>query len=180
VSAAGGYENAPATIMLATQCAVCGRPLVDSVSVETGIGPECRKKHGYNIVVAPEARAEANALVHQVALDQGGLSVARAAARLRELGFEVLSAVLLKRACPVRIDEIAGRLVVKSPYNENATASFRRIPGRRWDGEQKVNTFPVEARRSLFGALVSAYAGLVAYGPKGAFVLNPSNDNGGK
>jgi hypothetical protein len=33
--------------MLAVYCACCSRPLVDSVSVETGVGPECRKKHGY-------------------------------------------------------------------------------------------------------------------------------------
>lgn len=25
------YENAPATVMLATHCAMCARPLVDSV-----------------------------------------------------------------------------------------------------------------------------------------------------
>ncbi len=41
------YENAPATRMLATHCACCSRALVDSVSVETGVGPECRKIHGY-------------------------------------------------------------------------------------------------------------------------------------
>lgn len=41
------YENAPATRMIAVYCACCSRPLVDSVSVEAGVGPECRKKHGY-------------------------------------------------------------------------------------------------------------------------------------
>lgn len=41
------YENAPATILLATHCACCGRPLVDAASVETGIGPDCRKRHGF-------------------------------------------------------------------------------------------------------------------------------------
>lgn len=42
------YENAPATKLLATHCACCARPLVDSVSVEAGMGPTCRKVHGYN------------------------------------------------------------------------------------------------------------------------------------
>lgn len=41
------YENAPATKLLATHCACCARPLVDAVSVETGVGPDCRKAHGY-------------------------------------------------------------------------------------------------------------------------------------
>lgn len=44
---AGGYESAPATAMLATHCACCGRALLDATSVEAGIGPECRRKHGY-------------------------------------------------------------------------------------------------------------------------------------
>lgn len=42
------YVNAPATKMLATNCACCGRPLVDAHSVETGVGPDCRKMHGYD------------------------------------------------------------------------------------------------------------------------------------
>jgi hypothetical protein len=41
------YENAPATKLLATHCACCARPLVDALSVELGIGPDCRKKHGF-------------------------------------------------------------------------------------------------------------------------------------
>ena len=41
------YENAPATQLLATHCCCCARPLVDAKSVELGVGPDCRKKHGY-------------------------------------------------------------------------------------------------------------------------------------
>jgi hypothetical protein len=41
------YESAPATKMLATQCACCGRALVDAASIEAGMGPTCRKQHGY-------------------------------------------------------------------------------------------------------------------------------------
>ena len=36
------YENAPATMLVATHCCVCNRPLVDADSVEMGIGPTCR------------------------------------------------------------------------------------------------------------------------------------------
>jgi hypothetical protein len=43
------YETAPATEMLASHCACCARPLVDAVSVEAGVGPECRKKHGFGV-----------------------------------------------------------------------------------------------------------------------------------
>jgi len=47
------YENAPATILLATNCACCGRPLVDATSVETGVGPDCRRKYGYDDAQGP-------------------------------------------------------------------------------------------------------------------------------
>jgi hypothetical protein len=43
-----GYETAPATKMLATRCACCSKELVDAVSVEAGVGPECRKRHGFS------------------------------------------------------------------------------------------------------------------------------------
>lgn len=42
------YENAPATRLLATHCCVCGRPLLDSDSVEIGIGPTCRGKFAFD------------------------------------------------------------------------------------------------------------------------------------
>ena len=38
--------------MVATDCACCGQALQDAVSVELGIGPVCRKKHGF---AAPDA-----------------------------------------------------------------------------------------------------------------------------
>ncbi len=41
-----GYENSPALALVATQCALCGRPLLDAESVECGMGPTCRARHG--------------------------------------------------------------------------------------------------------------------------------------
>jgi len=58
-----GYENAPATILLATHCAVCSRPLVDAESIERGIGPDCAKKHGFGLAQhAPRWQDAASAL----------------------------------------------------------------------------------------------------------------------
>ena len=48
-----GYESAPATSLVATNCACCGHPLLDAVSVEAGVGPECRKRYGYGEAQAP-------------------------------------------------------------------------------------------------------------------------------
>lgn len=165
------YETAPATVLVATNCAVCARPLVDAVSVETGMGPDCRKKHGFNIEAAPETRAEANKLVYQIALNQGGVEVLKAAVRLRELGFSKLAAVLIERKAEVTITEDAEGVVVESPYVEEAVAAFRSIPGRKWDKEAKANRFPTGSKAALLKVLVTFYAGRTAMGPKGPFLI---------
>lgn len=92
------YENAPATKLLATNCACCGRALVDAVSVETGIGPDCREKYGVSFEIGTPAHDEANALVHEVA--RKGVSKERARQifdRIAALGFVVLAERIAKR-----------------------------------------------------------------------------------
>lgn len=92
------YQNAPATKLLATACACCGRPLVDAVSVEMGIGPDCRAKYGVDDVQDAAARDEANALVHAVA--KKGVEkkfVIEVCRKLEALGFVVLASRIMKR-----------------------------------------------------------------------------------
>lgn len=56
-----GYEAAAATRLLATHCICCRRPLLDAVSVEAGMGPVCRQRHG---ATAPEADPDWTAVWH--------------------------------------------------------------------------------------------------------------------
>jgi len=165
------YEDAPATEMLASHCAACGRPLLDAKSVELGIGPECRRKLGFNMECAEGAREEANQLVFMVALKQRGIEVATACARLRELGFEKLAARIEKNAVDVRIEEDGDRLRVHARYLEEATPTWRAIPGRRWDGDAKANEIPARERRALWALLTRYYPGAVAIGPRGPFTV---------
>lgn len=169
------YENAPATAMLATDCAICGRPLVDAQSVELGIGPECRKRHGFNAKVSDEARAAANKLVHGIALKQNGIEVLEAAAQLRALGFDKLAGVIEKRKAQVVVTvEPDGMYAVKTPYNEDVVWAFRSIKqqfGGRWDGERKLQLFAPAAKAALFETLIRFFAGAAAMGPKGPFVI---------
>lgn len=165
------YENAPATKMLATHCAACRRPLLDAKSVEIGLGPDCRKRLGFNIDVAPEARARANKLVYHIALNPSGVSTLEAAAELRALGFDKLAARIIERTATVVIEENNGELLVHAPYCETATGDWRTIPGRRWDGKVKCNRVPSNQRRALFTLLVKHYPGALASGPKGTFVV---------
>lgn len=52
------YTLAPAVSLVATDCAACSRPLLDAVSVEAGMGPTCRKRHGYGVAQRPADWAE--------------------------------------------------------------------------------------------------------------------------
>jgi len=168
------YTDAAACKLLATHCVVCRRPLLDAVSVERGIGPDCFKKY-MTEVVFPEgvdwtqpdvdvdatfdtAQKEANEIVYHLALaisasrdavDElryvGAGAVAEALDRLRRLGFEKLADKLEAVWVDIRISEESGRLIVVAPYHEGAVRAMRAIPGRRWDPARKVNTFPAHA-----------------------------------
>jgi hypothetical protein len=173
-----GYENAPATKMLATHCAACGRPLVDSVSVEVGMGPDCRKKYGYNAVVDEELRSQANKLIYKIALARSGsgtdLGAVQAIRSLRDLGFDKLAEICLKRCRVVVIEERGSVLAVSTPYSEEAADGFRAIPGRRWDREAKVNLVPntQDGKRALMDRVLRrCFLGAAALGPKGAFAI---------
>lgn len=174
------YENAPATRMLATHCAVCRRPLVDAKSVEIGMGPDCRKKHGFNIDVPEAARRQANVLVHDIALLQSGEADHRTAilaktATLLLLGFDKLSAILIKRTAEVRIEVAGDRMHVHAPYRESVVPAWRGIPGRQWDKATKTNTVPLSNKDALWSFLKRHYAGCTGYGPRGPFEIVQAN-----
>jgi hypothetical protein len=169
------YEDALATRMLATQCACCGRPLVDAVSVETGMGPECRKRHLKDVPVDEDTRKAVNALIYEIALKQSGMEIAAPLDELRKLGYDRLVKRIEKRCVPVRIEEKDGRLLVRTPYDVDSVRAWRAIPGRRWDGEEKANTIPVGQRHSLWSLLRRFYPGALVVGPKGTFEI-PANE----
>lgn len=181
------YVNAPATRLVATCCAVCSRPLVDATSVETGMGPTCRRKHGYGEIEGADddRRQAANVIVHHIALAQSGFAdlgdnttfaayVANGVGALQALGFASLANAIAKNAVAIRIVPLGGALLaVFTPYRHDIGQEFRRVPGRRWDKEAKCNTIPdtVESKRALLALLKDCFAGETGVGPKGAFAL---------
>lgn len=170
------YENAPATKLLATHCCICRHPLLDAKSVEAGIGPDCREKHGYNIDVSEEARLEANKLVHQAACEQDESYVVLCIAdQLRELGFAKLANTLIDRTADIRVGrDGSGVLSIQTPYNNAATSDWRRIPGRYWDKEAKRNIIPdtEESRRAFWNLCKTWFPGAAGYSAdKGPFTV---------
>ena len=167
-----GYEDAPATKMLATSCAVCRRPLLDAASVDFGIGPDCRKRHGFNEQVDEASRRQANEIVHRLACrpsdrQEDIVDVLRLAA----LGFVQLSRVMLDRMTQIRIEEEHDDLLVTSPYSHNFLEHTRWLPGRRWLKDVKKTRFSSSARGALWSAIKACYPGAIGIGPKGPFTV---------
>lgn len=192
------YENAPATLLLGSSCACCGRPLLDAVSVEAGVGPDCREKYGYGDAqgdadwalastllggeLAPalagvwtlDAHTAANILVRAVAsaavaLPRRGACVAALAA----LGFGKLAARLLVRAHGIVVEDAgSGQLRVRAPFSPELNEAIRRVPGQRWVAADKVRTVPATSRAALWAVLKAVFpAGTLVSGPKGFTVL---------
>lgn len=168
------YENLKSTKMLATHCAVCARPLRDAVSVELGIGPDCRAKYGYDESVNAENRERANQLIFQVADAQVGIPAVEACRALRDLGFTKLAAKIATRLFSIRVVRVAdGVLAVFTPYTENGVQAMRTIPGRRWDKEQHASLVPESNKNHLWSALKRAFPGYEMLGPDGQFISIP-------
>lgn len=153
------YEAAPAVALLATHCALCGRPLLDAPSVECGMGPICRAKA---LQGAPEAhRAEVNALVARIAAVPDAATVMADVAAISAYGYATLAARLVERLAEERtvsVEVTPEGYVVRAPFSEAfCTALGRLCWGRRWDREGKVWRVPATARKGLWDALREAF-----------------------
>lgn len=174
------YENATATKLLATHCVCCGRALVDAISVELGIGPECRD--GFNADLTDETRKIANKLVFEasVAATQGRIETVRAnAAQIRAMGYGELAERMEKRfvkaevKADIVIELVGNAYRVVTPYRRKEGQAFiqawRNVPGRRWIGG--ANVVPVTSKMELWAVLQQFFAGKYAKGPKGVFKI---------
>jgi len=177
------YLNSPATTLLATHCVSCGRPLVDSVSVESGMGPECRKG---SPLEGGESQTKANRLVFEAALAaQAGKAekVVSLAEQINDLGFSVLADKVARRfkdgvsrsknSADIVIEEKGGSILVKTPFRRGERESFvkawQNINGRRYDRRLKVNVVPVTQKAVVWALLVEFFPGKWGVGPKGSF-----------
>lgn len=171
------YENAPATKILATHCACCGRPLLDAQSVEVGVGPVCREKYMFADAVSEAARQEGNKLIYKIARQQVGPEVTQAMLRLEELGLVRVAERIKKRLRLVSISYEGGRIYVRTPAVSKGTfpaflKAIRSIGGRKWERAEKVNSFPTSERKAVWEVLKEYFCGCNGVGPKGAFQIN--------
>lgn len=174
------YENAAATKMMATNCVCCGRALVDAVSVQMGIGPECRKE--YDGGISEEVREKANGLVFKasMAAQHGNVELVKVLAEeIRGLGLGKLADKVGRRfRNAARYTEISISVEgmeyrVETPFRramkEEFVAAWRRIPGRRFRNE--ANYIPVSQKKALWELLSQFFGGKFGKGPKGVFQI---------
>jgi len=180
------YENARATKLLATHCLMCNRPLVDATSVETGLGPECRKKHGFlEAQTAPQwelvaqfcppeymfregetAREVVNRLVYHAALGMDKDKLCRVISAIRWLGYTKMADRLMSRLGDVKVEVVGGTIEVSAPYSDRFLYETKWM-GRRWDPKRKVTIFPEGVRHRVWEAIRASYAGKMLVSHKG-------------
>jgi hypothetical protein len=179
------YQESTQCKLLATHCVCCGAPLVDAVSVEMGIGPDCRKG-AFPPDISDVDREVANGLVYSAAIsaDKGKIEeVLETASKLRDLGWPELSDKVAKRFVEgvrraerdpdITIEVVNGVFVVKTPFRRGAKEAFirawRGIPGRRFDRGRGANMIPTAQKEALWGLLIEFFPGKWGKGPKGIF-----------
>ena len=171
------YLDAPGTSLLATHCALCGRPLLDAASVESGMGPICRERA---LKDAPDAgRSEVNAIVSRIAARPDAPEVPELVAKVSALGYRKLAEQLSKRlldARTVTVTTDGTTLVVAAPYSEAFGMALRDlVPGRRWDRDTKTWRIPAASKRGLWIALQRAFPGAPLVSERGITVIGAAS-----
>lgn len=191
------YLQAPATALVATECACCGKPLLDAESVEAGVGPTCRERWGYGVAAGTtsweaaaallgparerlglagawgtDARAAANVLVRAIAARAVGTE---GIAALIALGYVALGVKLAGRAgMPCIVVEDAGRglLRVRTSWSPRFNEAIHEVRGSYWGRAEKARFVPASERAGLWAALKTAFpAGTVVRGTRGVSIL---------
>lgn len=170
-----GYENAPSTKMLASRCAVCARALRDVVSVQMGIGPDCREKYGFDVEVDETTRSAANKLIHNIAVYQTGARCIPMVNELRTLGFGKVASRIEHRLAKIVIERAAGVIKVRTPYDVGFIEWCKGVKGRRCvkdEAGEFWNVFPADAAKLVWNRIEKTFAlGTLGIGPKGLFAV---------
>lgn len=166
------YTQAPATLLAATKCAVCGKPLLDAESLRLGVGPICVKR---DLPKEQDAhRLQANSLIYKIAQvqrsDWGLLSPLLDALRALPL-YGALADKIAKRLTPkptahLTVEGTHYKLVVE--YRAESINELRAIQGRKFVKTQRpdgkiecANLVPLSERKALWAVLVRHYPGVI-------------------
>ncbi len=172
------YENAPATIMLATNCAICGKPLADSVSVTIGLGPDCREGNNEGITEATREACNRWTYLAAIAAQSGNIGAVNAAAdEIEKLGLISLAHKIRNRFfnaeknVDITVVTDGDVMIIKTPYKRSAdfVADWRNIPGRRYNRAMNANIVPLEQKPLVWALLRKYFDGKFLKSDKGIF-----------
>jgi hypothetical protein len=102
--------------------------------------------------------------VCEIAVEQTGHRTTARTIALSALGYEKLAANIADRLGAVRVKEEGDLLVVEAPKSEAFIAEMRRVPGARRISERRARLVPVASKRSLWGAIRTAFPGALVIG----------------
>lgn len=176
-----GYEEAPSTKMLFQHCLVCGRPLRDAVSVESGVGPKCRERIGMVVdgELSPERQA-CNKLIHEASvcvLENRPSDLFEIIRQIHQLSFSKVAEVISERFVPITITEVDHAIfglsyAVKVPFKENFGYCLRQAcSGVNWVKEDRlyyISRTP-QNKMAIWRCLLSHFTGQPGYSKTGLF-----------
>lgn len=171
-----GYENSIQCRLLDSRCCVCGKEIVDSISIEIGMGPDCR--HEYTGGIDADTQKACNVITHDAAIaaQEGNVEkVRKCAEMIRTLGLPILADKILdrfknaERLAKITIVEKDGFLFIKTPWKQTPgfAAAWRAIPGRRY--QMGRNIVPLTSRREVWELIKQFFPDVYGVGPQGAF-----------
>jgi hypothetical protein len=190
-----GYEDSTACKIMATHCCACGKPLVDAKSVETGMGPVCRSKYGFDTEVPERVRTLANQIVYRLACDVSHGTVTmesmNASSQLRALGFSKIADIFEFRMVKIAVEigEFDGQecYFLRVPYDESGKFNYDAWTKTRFKVKRPAFKAPTQkevfhwgyakdeyARKRIFSALLKHHEGRLAFAPDGSvFEIKP-------
>lgn len=165
------------------RCTACGKGMKNSSSKD-GLHSSCRQYMAATVDTNEEQWAEAREIVLNASTQYKRNQLEDASNRLKELGFLLMADRISERLAQkpkketqedqpqiVKVEVVDQELRVSTPFSWESVKAWRNIKGRKWDGQSKVNTVPLDQKPAVYALLKAHFEGVPAEGPNGEFII---------
>lgn len=193
------YLNSPSIEIVATKCFLCNRPLLDANSVESGIGPICKKKIGYfdensqddykyeNIGISEidnavleklsinDCRGAVNSLINFCSrCIKDKELIIKIVKQIDNLGYKELSKKIFYYICDIIIEQDNDLLYISYPKDRRMDWVINKNNGK-WDSKLEKYIINKNNKKRIWGAFKKFFPGSFCIGPKGVFKICQQN-----